>query len=137
MKESYDEYTFLTGKLDELNWALNGECNDIDCDKYLYKNLLKKKYKPVLKHSFSCLESLKREKSAVERLLSLPKYRKFRYKKCNVCKKKLDKLSDKSCIVSFTRPSTTNAGYFEIDCVWTHRSCEKRVKAPKGWRLGL
>jgi len=79
----------LTEKLDEINWALKGDCYDIDCDKYMYRNLLKKKYKPVLKHSFSCLNSLKRKKSAVERLLTMSKFKKFRYQRCYICKKKL------------------------------------------------
>lgn len=50
-KKYVDEYYFLIDKLDEVSWAIKGECNDIDCDKYLYKDLLKKRYKPILEHN--------------------------------------------------------------------------------------
>ena len=73
------EYYFLTDKLDEIIWALEGKCDDIDCDKYMYKDLLKKKYRPVLKHSFSCMKKLKREKEVLLRLLSNKKYRNYRF----------------------------------------------------------
>jgi len=93
----------LREKLDEINWALEGSCNDIDCNKYMYKDLIKKKFKPVLEHNYSCMSKLKGEKEAVMRLLSQSKFRELRYKKCKVCKKNLDKLSDKNNIVSFTK----------------------------------
>src|SRR3989344_4741710 len=92
--ETNEEYYLLTDKLDEIKWALEGKCNDIDCNKYMYKNLLKKKYMPVLEHNYSCLKKLKREQTAVLRLLSLNKFRKLRHKKCSVCKNLLDTLSD-------------------------------------------
>ena len=92
MNKTLDEYYVLTEKLEEITWALDCSCNDIDCDKYMYKDMLKKRYKPILKHSYSCIPKLKREKEAVMRLFSLKKFNKFRYKKCNVCSKKLDSL---------------------------------------------
>src|SRR3989344_2301141 len=107
-----EEYYLLTEKLQEIDVALEGNCNDIDCDKYLYKYCLKKRYKPVLKHGFSCTPSLKREKEAVMRIVSLPRYSKFRYGKCAVCGIKFDSLSNEFAIVSFTRPSA-NKGYVE------------------------
>ena len=134
MNKIRNEYYLLEEKLDEITWALEGKCNDIDCDKYMYKELLKKKYKPVLKHSFSCLDKLKREKEAVMSLLSLKKFKKYRYKKCDVCKRNLDKLSDKNKIVSFTRLSPTNKGYYQWDGVWAHKKCSPKVKIPKGWK---
>ena len=134
MNKIRNEYYLLEEKLDEITWALEGKCNDIDCDKYMYKDLLKKKYKPVLKHSFSCLDKLKREKEAVMSLLSLKKFKKYRYKKCDVCKRNLDKLSDKNKIVSFTRPSPTNKRYYQWDGVWAHKKCSPKVKIPKGWK---
>lgn len=80
MKRKYkEEYFFLEDLLEEVNAGLRGECKDIDCDKYIYKNLLKKKYKAVLEHNFSCLETIKREKRVLEALLQLPHYKKFRY----------------------------------------------------------
>jgi len=127
-----EEYFILTEILEEVNWALEGECNDIDCDRYMYKDLLKKKYKPVLEHNFSCMEKLNREKSALMRLLSLRKFRKLRYTKCHVCKKSLDKLSEKSTIVSFTK-LTSDKKFYQWDGVWAHNSCSPKVKIPKGW----
>ena len=73
MVDDREEYSFLEKNLEEITWALEGSCNDIDCDKYAYRDLLKKRYTPVLKHGFSCLPSLKKEKEAVLRLLSLKK----------------------------------------------------------------
>jgi hypothetical protein len=130
-----DEYYFLTEKLEEVGWALKGECNDIDCDKYIYRNLLKKRYKPILKHNFSCIKSLKMEKSAILRILSQERYKKYRYINCHVCKKTLDKLSNKSTIVSFTRRIKSNQkGYCEWKGIWTHKKCSSKVEAPSGWK---
>ncbi|HLD06515.1 MAG TPA: hypothetical protein VJC16_03200 [Candidatus Nanoarchaeia archaeon] len=92
MNKRLDEYRVLTEKLDEIAWALEGKCNDIDCDKYMYKDLLKKKYKPALAHHYSCIPSLHREKGALMRLLSLRKFRRFRYKKCAICGRTADSL---------------------------------------------
>ncbi len=129
-----DEYYLLTDKLEELDWALGGKCNDIDCDKYMYKDLLKKRFKPVLEHNFSCLKSLKRDKDSVMRLLSLKKFRQFRYEKCSVCRKSLDKLSGKSTTVSFTRPVIhDNKKYYRCESVRAHKKCRSKVKIPRGW----
>ena len=127
-----EEYYFLTEKLDEINAALNGNCNDIDCDKYIYKYCLKKKYKPALEHGFSCIPSLKREKEAVMRILSLPRYKKFRYEKCSVCGKTLDTLGSDFAIVSFTRPCK-DKGSFEYKGVHVHKKCKRKVAVPLGW----
>ena len=133
-QEDKDEYYFLTERFDEITLALEGKCNDIDCDKYIYKDLLKKKYKPVLKHKFSCIESLKRDKAAIMRLLSNKKYKKYRFEKCSVCKKEIDKLNEKSVIVSFTRPSKINSKYTQWEGVWAHKICSSKIKIPKGWK---
>ena len=128
-----DEYYFLTERLEETQWTIEGKCNDIDCDKYMYRDLLKKKYKPVLKHSFSCLSKLKMERDAILRLLSDKKYKRYRYLKCNVCKKNLDKLNDSNIIVSFTRPSKERGKYYEWKGFWAHKKCKSKIKIPKGW----
>lgn len=134
MKEELrDEYYFLTEKLDEINWALEGKCDDIDCNKYMYKDLLKKKYKPVLEHNFSCMDKLKRNKSTIMRILSQKKYRKYRYIKCPVCKKDVDKLNDKGTIVSFTKKMEGKT-YYQVECIWTHRKCKAKVKISEGWK---
>ena len=51
-KKFRDEYYILLETLEEVNWALEGSCNDIDCDKYMYKDLLKKKNRKQLKSCF-------------------------------------------------------------------------------------
>lgn len=130
-----EEYYFLTEKLEEVDWALKGECNDIDCNKYLYKNLLKKKYKPVLNHEFSCLNKLRREKSAILGLLSQKKFKAYRYIKCNVCKINLDKLGGKGVIVSFTKKiKNKNRVYYEWKGAWVHMKCRAKIKIPSGWK---
>lgn len=132
-----EEYFLLTDKLDEIKWALEDKCNDIDCDKYMYKDLLKKKYRPVLEHNYSCLKKLKREHAAVLRLLSLNKFRKLRHKKCSGCKKLLDTLSNKSVIVSFTRPSEhmlNSQKTYEWKGFWVHNVCKKNFKNIVGWK---
>ena len=126
------EYHVLTELLDSLNGAIRGSCNDIDCDQYMYKECLKKEYPPVLEHKFSCMKALKKDKAAVMRLLGLKKFRKYRHKKCAVCKKDIDKLSGKSKIVSYQKK--LDSGLFQWDGVWSHNSCSPRVKIPKGWK---
>ncbi|MEK6891189.1 MAG: hypothetical protein AABX03_03550 [Nanoarchaeota archaeon] len=133
VNETLEEYSFLEERLDETIWALRGSCNDIDCNKYIYKDLLKKRYKPVLDHNFSCMPNLKKEKEALMRILSNKKYAKCRHKKCYVCRNKLDSLDEKSKIISFTRPSKINENYIEIKIAWVHKKCSKKVKAPEGW----
>lgn len=126
-----EEYYFLTDRLDEITWALEGQCNDIDCDKYMYKDILKKKYKPVLEHNFSCVKKLKMEKEIIMRILSQNKYKRYRYIKCYVCHISLDKLNEKNKIVSFTRKM--DKGYSQWNGFWIHNKCNKKVKIPKGW----
>ena len=133
IKKYFDEYCILTDKLEEINWTIYGKCNDIDCDKYMYKDLLKKRYHPVLEHNFSCMEKLRRDKSTIMKMLSDKKYKRHRYKKCAVCKKSLDKLNEKNIIVSFTRPS--DKGSCQWNGVWTHKNCSSKVKVPRGWNL--
>ncbi len=128
-----EEYYFLTEKLDEIEWALEGDCNDIDCNKYMYQNLLKKKYKPVLDHNFSCVKKLKASKLAIMSILSQKKYKPYRYTKCYVCGVNLDKLSQTNEIVSFTRKIDKKDKYYEWKGFWIHRNCNKKVKTPKGW----
>ncbi len=133
-----EEYYFLTEKLQEIEAALEGSCNDIDCDKYTYKYCLKKRYKPVLKHGFSCIPSLKREKEAIMGIVSLPRYKKFRYKKCTVCEKTLDSLGSGYSIVSFTRPSPSgDKGYVEYNSIYVHKKCKRKVAVPEGWEKGI
>ena len=130
-----EEYYFLIERLEEIEWALDGSCNDIDCDKYMYKDLLKKKYKPILEHSFSCMKKLKAEKEALLRILSNKKYKKYRFERCNVCKKYLDKLDNKSKIAGFTKLIKNNEKiYHQWNGVWIHKKCAKKVKIPKGWK---
>ena len=136
MSNVKEEYYFLTEKLDEINWALNGSCNDIDCDKYMYKDILKKRYKPVLKHGFSCMTSLKIEQEACLRILSLKRYKIYRYKKCQVCGKSLDKLSNKSVVVVFKRLIKNHKAY-QLKFIDAHRSCKKKAITPKGWDKGF
>ncbi|MBU0906964.1 MAG: hypothetical protein KKE05_02290 [Nanoarchaeota archaeon] len=66
-------------------------------------------------------------------MLSHKKFRKYRYGKCVVCGKVLDKLSRVNTIVSFTRPSPRHEKYYEWKGLWTHKSCASRIKIPKGW----
>lgn len=131
---SQDEYYLLIEKLDEITWALDGKCNDIDCDKYMYFDLLQKKYRGPLKHSFSCIPNLKRDKEAVMHLLSLVKFKKYRFQNCEVCKKKVDTLGKNYGIVSFTRPSSFKGRkVFEHLGVRVHKKCRRSVKTPLGW----
>lgn len=129
-----EEYYFLKEKLDELGDSLRGYCSDIDCDRYIYKDLLKKKYKPVLKHSFSCMRSVKRDNATVMRLLSAKKFRNFRYKSCTVCERQCDSLSEHSKIVSFKKPFENNKEFFEMKLIWVHAACRRKVKIPEGWK---
>ncbi len=133
IKEEREEYYLLRDILDEINLGLEGKCNDIDCDKYIYKGLLKKKYKPVLEHNFSCLDSLKKQRNATLRLLSMRKFLKFRYEKCSICQKQLDTLSKDATIVGFTKP-TENGKFYHYESIRTHQRCSRLVKIPRGWK---
>ncbi|MBI5797463.1 hypothetical protein HZA98_01000 [Candidatus Woesearchaeota archaeon] len=132
--KNQEEYNLLVDILDRTTWALDGSCDDIDCDQYMYKESLRKKCKPVLEHPFSCVEKLKIEKEAVLRILSQRKYTKYRYKKCNVCKKGVDSLSKDSDLMGYTRPSQLHKNSHEWNSVWVHKRCRTKVKTPKGWK---
>ena len=100
----------------------------------MYKNLLKKRYGPVLEHNLSCMTKLKIERTALMRLLANKRYRKYRVIKCKVCRKNLDKLSNKNKIVSFTRPIIKDKKtYYQWNGFWSHKKCAPKVKVPKGW----
>jgi len=131
MKAEEDEYYFLTEKLEEINWALDGKCNDIDCDHYMYKELLKKNVKFVLEHNFSCVETLKKEKKALLRILSHKKYYRLRYVVCDVCKKRVDSLSNEYDIVMFTKPEGEN---YRVESQKGHKKCRPKIKVPDGWK---
>lgn len=137
------EYNFLKQLLEEKKSYLEGDsCDDIDCDKYVYKDCLKKKYKPVLEHSFSCFPNLKHEIEVLTRLLSLPRYNKFRYKICPVCKKKIDELSNDCEIIGFTKPVNKDTEHrfgkaFRFESAKTHKRCAKKFKIPDGWKKFL
>ncbi|MBI1935461.1 hypothetical protein HYS31_03390 [Candidatus Woesearchaeota archaeon] len=128
-----EEFYFLTERLQEIDAALEGNCNDIDCDKYIYKYCLKKIHKPVLRHGFSCTLSLKREKEAIMRIVSLTRYKKCRYLKCTVCGKKVDSLGKECSVVSFTRPCG-DKGYVEYKGIYAHKKCKRKVAVPDGWK---
>ena len=101
----------------------------------LAKPMVKIGSKPVLEHNSSCIKKLRTEREVVLRILSQKKYKKYRYLKCNVCKKELDKLSKKSKIVSFTKPiEVKEKVYYQWEGVWTHKSCASKVKIPTGWK---
>ena len=130
-----EEYLVLTEKLEEVDWALRGSCNDIDCDKYMYKELLKKRYKPVLEHNYSCMKKLKLERGALLRILSAKKYRKLRYVKCKVCKKELDTLGNYTDIIAFSKKfKSKNINGSEVMTIQVHKKCKFKVKIPEGWK---
>ncbi len=131
-KHTKEEYYFLTNRLEEINNALEGFCNDVDCDEYLYRYCIKKKYKPVLNHKSSCIPSFKREKEALMRILSLSRYKKFRYEKCAVCGKKLDSVGNDFAVTGFIRPYKDH-GSFEYKGIHIHKKCERKVIVPEGW----
>ncbi|MEK6908739.1 MAG: hypothetical protein AABX23_01665 [Nanoarchaeota archaeon] len=132
MNESKEEYFVLSERLEIVRWAISGDCDDIDCDRYLYKDLLRKKYKPVLEHNFSCINKLKREEKALLRILSDKRYKKSRYETCQVCKNYADKLDEKNEIVCFAKELGDRKGS-EIKTFFVHKRCYKKVKSPKGW----
>lgn len=134
-KSVMNQYYLLIELLDSIKWQFDGQCEDIDCDKYLYRNCLKKKYKPALEHNFSCMPKLKRNHQAVMDLLSDKKFRKLRYKKCQVCKLKLDTLDDRNPISTFKSQRLTTGRFkgYQIKTYRTHKHCQKKLKPPEGF----
>ena len=128
-----EEYYLLTDHLDEFNQALDGDCDDVDCDKYLFREYLKKRFKPLLEHGFSCIEGLKRQKAVLMRLVSLPKYKRFRFKKCPVCKNEMDKLGEDYMITCFTEPTEKKKKYYKMEIRSSHTKCKSKLNAPKGF----
>src|SRR3989344_5894391 len=125
-KDIAEEYSYLTYRLDVVTWALKGECDDIDCNKYIHRDELRKDCKPVLEHNYSCMDHLKRERNALLRILSQKRYRKERYEQCVVCKKDVDQLDDRSVLTAFSRHSRRNPKYSEIKFVRSHKACSRK-----------
>lgn len=132
-KEINEEYLYLTRRLDIVNQGLEGYCDDVDCDKYVYKDVLKKDFKPTLDHSYSCIGTLVREKKALIRVLSLPRYKEDRYEKCPVCKVLMDKLDEKG-VVLFMLTKPLKNGNSQIHIIRCHEKCKLKFKIPKGWK---
>ena len=132
------QYYLLTGLLDSVKWQIKGGCEDIDCDKYIYLDCMKKsKRVTVLKHKFSCIPKLKRDYKAIIELLDDKKFRKLRYKKCPVCHRLLDSLSDYNPLKSFISKTPKGTGKFkgyEMRIYQTHKRCKKKLKVPEGFR---
>ena len=132
MDKHKEEYFVLSERIEIVRWAISGSCDDIDCDGYLYKDLLRKKYGSVLEHNFSCIDKLKRDEKALLRILGDKRYKKFRYEICQVCKKLADKLDEKNEVVCFTK-ELMDGKYLEIKTFFIHKKCYEKVKSPKWW----
>ena len=128
-----EEYYLITDFLDKVNWALEGDCDDVDCDKYTFRCCLKKKFRPILEHGYSCIEHLKRKKTTLMRLLSQTKYKRFRFKKCSVCKKNLDTLGKDYTLTSFTKPLKERKRYSQLELISSHKKCQRKVETPEGF----
>ena len=136
-KSLKDQYFLLTEILDSVKWQLEGGCEDIDCDRYIYKNCLKKSIKPVLEHNLSCMPKLKTDYNALVALLSDKKFKKLRYEKCQICKKEMDKLDNKNPLTSFMAIKPKSVGRlkgYEMRIKRTHKKCQKKLKTPEGFR---
>lgn len=135
-----DQYNLLTKLLERTRWQLEGQCEDIDCDKYIYKNYLKKKIHHSLEHSFSCIPGLKRDFAAIRKLLEEKKFKKLRYKKCIVCKKAMDTLDEKNTHTSFIAIHLSGKGKwkgYEAKIYQTHKPCKKKLETPDGFKKFL
>ena len=133
IEQSSNEYFYLINQLDIINNYLTGNvCDDIDCDRYMYKDCLKK-HRPILEHKFSCFPMLKRDRDSLMRILSLPKYKRFRYCKCAVCGKIVDKLGKYFHIEGYTKKCEDSSCY-HWDSSYMHKGCKKKFKIPKGWK---
>ena len=129
-----EEYYVLSDLRERVIWQIEGSCEDANCDKYIYLDLFKKKYKPVLKHSYSCIPSLKRELTTLNAVLLLPRYKKYRFRLCDICKKPYDDLDhDAAPITSFIATEMRDEGY-EWRGVRTHKKCQRFVKTPEGFK---
>lgn len=133
-----DQYWLLTDLLDNTKWQLEGDCEDIDCNRYIYLDSMKRKSVcTVLDHKFSCVPKLKRDYKSIMGLLSEKKFRKLRYKKCDVCAKLLDTLNNKNPITTFIAKKLSGKGKikgFECKMFRTHKQCKKMLKVPEGFR---
>ena len=128
-----EQYYILTELLDTITWQIRGDCEDIDCNKYIYKNELKK-FHPVLDHKISCIPVLKRQKAAIFHLLGDKKFKQYRYEPCDVCKKQLDTLDDNNKLTTFSskKPSGKTT-FYQMLSYRTHKTCKKKLSIPEGF----
>lgn len=69
------------------------------------------------------------------RLLSAKKFRRYRIKKCRVCKKPADTLGKEFDIVGFIRPTLHNKKKaYEWSGAIVHKKCGKKMVTPEGWQ---
>ena len=130
------QYYLLVDFLDRTKWQLRGDCEDIDCDKYIYRTSLKKHH-PTLEHSYSCFPSLQRQLQSLMALLSDKKFKRFRFKRCEVCANPLDTLDDKNPFSSFIEIEPKKKGKFkgyEFKSFRTHPRCRKLLPTPQGFK---
>lgn len=131
------QYWFLKSRRDDITWQIKGGCEDIDCDHFIEKRLLKKKYKPALTHSFSCVPKLKYERALLEDLLKHRIFKSLRYRPCDFCKKTLDDLDQKNPPVMFIaiKPTITkNRKGYATEIMKVHTYCRRKLKAPDGFK---
>ena len=131
---AFADVTVLSDLRERVIWQIEGSCEDANCDKYIYLDLFKKKYKPILEHSYSCMPSLKRELATFNSVLSLSRYKKYRFQPCDICKKPYDDLGyDAAPIIGFIAKEAKN-NFYEWRSVHTHAKCRRFVKTPEGFK---
>jgi hypothetical protein len=132
-QEVADEYHYLTNRLDTVKVAIEGSCDDIDCDQFIYKDILIDECGPVLNHQSSCMQHLHKEHAALMRILSMQRYAQERYRSCDVCQDQLDTLGEEYTIVGYMQEIQGEEVYeYRSYCV--HAGCKMEVRIPDGWK---
>ena len=119
-------YLILNENLENCEDIINNECDDIDCSKFKYAKELRNPYN-IISHA-SCVKKAKSEKEIILEFLKEKRFNRFRYKKCCVCKKKLDTLSKEYHIEMITKKlAKSSQAYFFI----MHAKCKKKWNVKK------
>jgi len=131
--ETKNLYWILTEVLENCNSIIRGACDDIDCPKYALRDELKKPA-DVIDHK-SCVQKAQSDKATILKFLLEPRFRKYRYEKCCVCHKLVDRLSEKFHIETITgKPTEKPLGKFgkcyPMYFYKMHKACKKKWKEP-------
>ena len=122
---------FLQNEKEELKYQCD-ECTSYDCKKFIYNDILKKRYAEfnIIDHK-QCLKEKKEELERLDKLRRKPMFNKFSYEPCTLCKKKFFKDDMHSAMEMEKQNKEKTKKAFRGKFVYACNKCKPKYKRMK------